>query len=269
MDSNLKIVGIIGGLSHESSDDYSKGIHVLVNKALGGLNNAELIQYDVNFAEIRKDMLGNQWGKIGHYLGDVAESLTMIGAQYVAVASDTAHKIAPDIEDCIGKDRFLHIADCIGQRCIREIDQKRALCPELYGPNEPKRVLLLGKMETMTGSFLHARLEGYKLAIYTPDRTNMKLLDNYVSNELYHNIILEETQKWYLGMIKDMLSQNPVDAIILGCTELSLLYDEFNLAHRLEVLEANGDRPFAVIDSKQAHIIGIAQACLGQWKGSD
>lgn len=102
MDSILHTVGVIGGLSHESSDGYSAGIHNLVNQALGGLNNAELIQRDVNFAEVREDMLAGDWEDVGYYLANVADSLTFIGAEYVAVASNTIHKIAPTIEARIG-----------------------------------------------------------------------------------------------------------------------------------------------------------------------
>lgn len=267
MDSNLVMVGVIGGLSHESSDGYSKGIHTLVNQALGGLNNAELIQQDVNFAEIREDMLAGDWEGIGKYLSNVAETLTYIGARYIAVASNTIHKIAPAIESRIGKDRFIHIADCIGRRCVTEIEKNRTKLPGFYEENEQKRVLLLGTRETMTGDFLRTRLEEYDLSIETPDEVNMHILDDRIFGELCHGDIGEDIQKWYLHMIQDALSGQPVDAIVLGCTELSLIYDEFNLAHRLEILQANAGRPVAVIDSKQAHIRGIAQACLGQWPG--
>lgn len=269
MDSNLVMVGVIGGLSHESSDGYSKGIHEIVNRTIGGLNNAELIQQDVNFAEIREDMLADDWVGIGEYLSNVAETLTYIGARYVAVASNTIHKVAPAIEARIGEDRFIHIADCIGRRCVVEIEQNRMKYPEFYNADGPKKVLLLGTRETMTGSFLRERLEEYGLIIETPDEISMRMLDDRIFNELCHGDIGEDIQKWYLHMIRNALNGQPVDAIILGCTELSLIYDEFNLAHRVDMLQANGNRPFAVIDSKQAHIMGIAQACLGQWKGSD
>lgn len=269
LDSTVKLVGVIGGLSHESSDGYSKGIHEIVNRALGGLNNAELIQYDVNFAEIREDMLAGDWEGIGSYLAGVAETLTYVGAQYVAVASNTIHKVAPEIEARIGADRFIHIADCIGQRCVAEIEQNRTRCPEFYNADDPKKVLLLGTRETMTGSFLRERLEKYGLIIETPDEVSMRMLDDRIFNELCHGEVGEEIQKWYLHMVQDTLNGQPVDAIVLGCTELSLIYDEFNLAHRVDMLQANGHRPFAVVDSKQTHIMGIAEACLGQWKGSD
>lgn len=269
MDSILTMVGLIGGLSHESSDGYLKGIHALVNSELGGLNNAEIIQRDVNFAEVREDMLAGEWDEIGYYLSNVAESLITIGARYVAVASNTIHKVAPYLENCIGAGKFIHIADCIGRRCVREIEQNRTRWPEFYQADEPKRVLLLGTRETMVGDFLRQRLEHYDLAIEVPDSLSMRVLDDRIFGELCHGEVKEEAQKWYLHMLHDCLTAQPVDAIILGCTELSLLYDEFNLAHRLEVLKANNDRPLAVIDSKQAHIAGIAQACLGQWKGSD
>jgi len=259
------MVGIIGGLSHESSDGYSAGIHDLVNQALGGLNNAELIQRDVNFEEIHEDMLAGDWDGIGFFLSNVAESLTYIGAQYVAVASNTIHKIAPDIEARIGADRFIHIADCIGQRCVEVTDQHHTKWPEMYDEAEPRRVLLLGTLETMAGDFIQQRLQKYDLEISTPGALDQSILNDKIFSELCHGEVTEDTQKWYLHMIQDALSLQPVDAIILGCTELSLLYNEFDLAHLTSVLNANGERPLAVVDSKKSHIIGIAKACLGQW----
>lgn len=269
MDSILHTVGVIGGLSHESSDGYSAGIHNLVNQTLGGLNNAELIQRDVNFAEVREDMLAGDWEDVGYYLANVADSLTFIGAEYVAVASNTIHRIAPTIEARIGSDRFIHIADCIGQRCVELIDGNRAKYPNAYSKDEPRRVLLLGTLETMEGDFLKDRLKKYDLTVDTPGSLDASILNDCIFSELCHGKITESTQKWYLRMIQGILTVQPVDAIILGCTELSLLYDEFNLAHLTSILNSNGDRPLSVVDSKQAHIAGLAKACLGQWKVSD
>ncbi len=270
IDSNyLHAVGVIGGLSHESSDGYSAGIHNLVNQALGGLNNAELIQRDVNFAEVREDMLAGDWSGISGFLSNMADSLTFIGAEYVAVASNTVHKIAPMIEARIGGDRFIHIADCIGQRCVELIDGNRAKYPKMYSKDEPRRVLLLGTLETMEGDSIRSRLEGYGLEISIPGQLERTVLNDRIFNEFCHGEITDDAQKWYLHMIQDALTLQPVDAVVLGCTELPLIYCEAELQKLLAMLQANGDRPLSVVDSKQAHIAGLAKACLGQWKVSD
>lgn len=260
----MKMVGVIGGLSHESSDGYSKGVHDIVNRKLGGLHNAHYVQRDVDFEEIRQDMLAGKWDDIGYFIGTLAKALIEFGSDYVAVASNTIHKIAPDIEAFIGKEHFIHIADCVGWRCSEEIEANREQHPQYYD-DDVKRVLLLGTKETMTGDFIRQRLENYGLTVDVPSRLDIEDLDAKIFNELCHGIVNRQTRNWFSFMLKDILSRRPIDAIILGCTELSLLHDASDLANTLDLLQANGDRPLAVIDSKMAHIQGIAEACLGQW----
>lgn len=263
MDSRM--VGVIGGLSHESSDDYSAGVHRLVNQTLGGLNNAKYLQLDVNFAEIREDMLAGKWSDIGYFLGCTAKALTEIGAQYIAVASNTIHRVAPSIEEFIGPEKFIHIGDCIGQCCIAEIDENREQNPQFYD-DDTKRVLLLGTQETMAGDFIEQKLRKYGLLVSTPNLDNARKLNTIIFDELCKGKIKQKSQIWYLNMIQETLNRRPVDAIILGCTELAMLYNECDLSRHIEGSGANNDLPLAVIDSKRAHIQGIAEACLGQWK---
>lgn len=262
---NMKMVGVIGGLSHESSDSYSEGVHNIVNRKLGGLHNAHYVQRDVDFHEIRQDMLSGKWDDIGYFMGTLAKALIDFGADYVAMASNTIHKIAPEVEAFIGRERFIHIADCVGWRCAEEIEANREQHPQYYD-DDVRRVLLLGTKETMVGDFIKQHLEDYDLTVVVPSLSDMEELDAKIFNELCHGVINRQTRNWFSFILKDILSRRPIDAIVLGCTELSLLHSASELANTLELLQANGDRPLTVVDSKEAHIQGIAEACLGQWK---
>jgi len=269
VESKLNLIGVIGGLSHESSDGYSASIHNFINQELGGHNNAPYVQFDINFAEVRHYMDDDGWGAISRLLSDAAASLVSIGAQYVGMASNTVHKVAPDIISRIGSEHFIHIGDCIAERCLERIEVNHALWSESRTDCQSHRVLLLGTLETMTKDFIKSRLERRNLEVVVPRQKDMQTLDELIFQQLCrHNKVNLETRDWYLNMILDMLDEAQPDVVVLGCTELSLLYNEEDLTKRLEVSAADYG-PIAVVDSKQAHIIGLAQAALGQWQVSD
>ena len=112
----MKTIGIIGGMSYESSIHYYERINRQVNQQVGGLNCAKLIIYNVNFEEIHELMLKNEWNKIGSILGEIAKKLEEAGADYIVIATNTIHKVADDIQKHINVP-LIHISDCVAKKC--------------------------------------------------------------------------------------------------------------------------------------------------------
>lgn len=245
------ICGIIGGMSHHSSSKYPCVIHDNINLALREHNCADLMTRDVNFQRIRENMLSGQWDAIATEMADIAEWMVTGGAERVAIATNTVHKIAAKVAARIGEDHFLHIADCIARQCQKQ---------------QVKKVLLLGTAETMSGDFISGRLGRNGLTVVAPAPAIQKVLNDIIFDELCHDLVKAESVAWYESALRNTLATNPVDGVILGCTELSMLIDSFKLSHTSELWQYNDNRPFQVIDSTQAQIDGIVEVCLGQWQ---
>lgn len=149
----MKTIGIIGGMSYESSIHYYERINDQVNKIAGELTCAKMIIYNVNFQEIRKLMLNNDWESIGIELGNIAQKLENAGADYIVIATNTMHKLADYIQKQINIP-LVHIADCVAQKCK---------------DNNIKKVGLLGTRYTMIEDFLKNRLNKNGLEVSVPN----------------------------------------------------------------------------------------------------
>lgn len=244
------ICGIIGGMSYHSSSKYPRTIHDAVNLKLGQHNCADLMTRDVNFQRIRKHMTSHQWAAIASEMCDIAEWMVAGGAERVAIATNTVHKIASTVMARIGEDHFLHIGDCIARQCQKQ---------------QVKNVLLLGTAETMSGDFISGRLEQNGLTVITPIPAIQKVLNDIIFDELCRDLLKAESVEWYESALRNTLATHPVDGIILGCTELSMLIDPFKLCHTSELWQYNDGKSFRAIDSTQAQIDGIVDVCLGEW----
>jgi len=245
------ICGIIGGMSHFSSDKYKPRIHEQINKARGGYSCADIMTRDVNFQRIRDHMVADRWDELGKEMAEIAAWMVEGGADRVAIATNTVHKVAPQVIERIGEEHFLHIGDCIARQCYE--------CGA-------KVVLLLGTAATMSGDFIRGRLEQNGLTVITPDYETQGMIDDIIFKELVVNGEASDLAiSLYTTALKNRLSSDPVDAIILGCTELSMLVRPFDLCHSSEMLKHNG-KPFEAIDSTEAQITALAQVCLGRWK---
>lgn len=143
----MKTIGIIGGMSYESSIHYYERINDQVNEIAGDLNCAQLIIYNVNFQNIRKLMVKNEWDKIGKELARIARVLENAGADYIVIATNTMHKVADYIQSHLSIP-LIHIADCTAFKCKKK---------------KVKRVGLLGTKYTMQEDFLKKRLEANDL----------------------------------------------------------------------------------------------------------
>lgn len=230
----MKKIGIIGGMSYESTAHYYQRINDEVNKMAGGLTCAEMVIYNVNFEEIRILMLNNEWDKIGEELARIAQILENAGAEYIAIATNTMHKLADYVQSKIGVP-LIHIADCVAEKCQEK---------------DISTVGLLGTGYTMTENFLKDRLEKNGLAVHTPrsDKT-IQEIDRIIFDELCKGEINENSKAYYINVINQMIQEQGIKGIILGCTEIEMLIKPEDLT-------------IPVFDTTQAHIDKLANLSL-------
>ena len=230
----MKTIGLIGGMSYESSIHYYERINNGVNAIGGGLNCAKMIIYNVNFEEIRKLMLNNEWDKIGVELASIAKTLENAGADYIVIATNTMHKLADYIESQINIP-IIHIADCVADKCKE---------------NEVLNVGLLGTGYTMREDFLKDRLRKNGLTVSIPNSENeINEIDRIIFDELCKGRINDNSRDYYIDVINNMKKQSDIKGIILGCTEIEMLISQKDL-----------DIP--VFDTTQSHIDSIVDYSL-------
>ena len=230
----MKTIGIIGGMSYESSIHYYERINNQVNELAGGLTCAEMLIYNVNFEEIRQLMLNNEWDKIGEELARIAKVLENAGADYIAIATNTMHKLADYVQSKINVP-LIHIADCVADKCKK---------------SNVLNVGLLGTKYTMVEDFLKNRLKENGLTVYTPDTDDViNEIDRIIFDELCKGNIKESSRDYYVSVINDMIKKYGISGVIFGCTEIEMLVKQNNL-----------DIP--IFDTTQAHIDSIVDYSL-------
>lgn len=232
----MKTIGIIGGMSYESSIHYYERINNQVNEIAGGLTCAKLIIYNVNFEDIRKLMLNNDWDKIGKELGKIAKILENAGADYIVIATNTMHKLADYVQSQISIP-LIHIADCVADKCKK---------------NNVLNIGLLGTKYTMVEDFLKNRLKENGLTVITPqNEENINEIDRIIFDELCKGEIKDSSRQYYIDVINDMIKQNNIEGVILGCTEIEMLIKKEDL-----------DIP--IFDTTQSHIDSIVDYVLSE-----
>lgn len=230
----MKTIGIIGGMSYESSIHYYERINNQVNQIAGGLTCAKLLIYNVNFEEIRKLMLEDKWNEIGVELSKIAKTLETAGADYIVVATNTMHKLADYIQSQISIP-LIHIADCVADKCKENIILN---------------VGLLGTKYTMVENFLVDRLKQNGLTVTTPkDKENIDEIDRIIFDELCKGEVKDSSREYYKNVIDKMIREDGINGIILGCTEIEMLIKQ-------------NDLDIPIFDTTQSHIDSIVDYCL-------
>ncbi|RKL67358.1 aspartate racemase [Salipaludibacillus neizhouensis] len=202
----MKAIGLIGGMSWESSVEYYRIINEEVRKQLGGLHSAKCLLYSVDFEEIERYQRDDEWNKAGELLGDLARSLEKAGADFIVICSNTMHKVVEDISRKT-KVPILHIADATAQH----IQESRV-----------NRVGLLGTKYTMEQDFYTSRLESHDIKVLTPGKQDRDLINKVIFEELCVGK-LRPSSKEYFKKVINSLVEDGAEAIILGCTEIGLL----------------------------------------------
>lgn len=230
----MKTIGIIGGMSYESSIHYYERINKQVNDLVGNLTCARMIIYNVNFEEIRKLMLANEWEKIGVELGRIAKILEQAGADYIAIATNTMHKLADYVQKQINIP-LIHIADCVAEKCKES---------KVYN------VGLLGTKYTMVENFLVDRLKENKLTVSTPkEAKQINEVDRIIFDELCKGETKASSKKYFVDVINKMVKEDGIKGIILGCTEIEMLVKQSDLS-------------IPIFDTTQSHIDSIVDYSL-------
>ncbi|MCC2879115.1 aspartate/glutamate racemase family protein [Lachnoclostridium pacaense] len=202
----MKTIGLIGGMSWESTVTYYQIINETVKKELGGLHSSRCILYSVDFDEIEKCQSCGDWDKSGDILGQAARSLEKAGADFIVICTNTMHKVAPRIQSYISIP-LLHIAD-VTTECLKD----RGI----------KTVALLGTRYTMEQDFYKERLVQSGLQVLIPEEPQREMINRVIFDELCLGTISSESRAGFLAIIRG-LGQKGAEGVILGCTEIGLL----------------------------------------------
>lgn len=203
----MKIIGLIGGMSWESSLEYYRIINERVKQKLGGLHSAKCVMYSVDFAEIEKLQHSGKWEDATEMMVDAAQRVERAGAEMVVICTNTMHRMASDVERSV-QIPLLHIADATAQ----EIKSK--------GLN---KVGLLGTRFTMEQEFYKGKLENvHNLQVLIPSEKEREYVHEVIFKELCVGMVKEKSKKRFQQIIEDLVSRG-AQGIILGCTEIPLL----------------------------------------------
>ncbi|KMT58598.1 putative racemase [Listeria newyorkensis] len=209
----VKKIGLIGGMSWESTTEYYRIINETVRETLGELHSAEIILYSVDFYTIEQLQHEGKWEEAGRVLADIAVKLERAGADLIVICTNTMHKVARQVEDAIGIP-LLHIAEPTIQA---------------IGARKLERVLLLGTRYTMVEDFYKGRYVGSGVELQTPDDADVETVNQIIFEELCLGVIREDSRAKMLAMI-EKAGEKGAQGVVLGCTELELLIREQDVA---------------------------------------
>lgn len=206
----MKTIGLIGGMSWESTLLYYQQLNEGIKQHLGGLHSAKIILYSVDFAEIEHYQANGQWDLAAQCLAEAGNRLKLAGADFLVLCTNTMHKVATAIEMETNLP-LLHIADATGERIVQ------------YGF---KKIGLLGTSFTMEQPFYKDRLTNkFNLDVLTPNLNDRKIIHEIIYNELCLGKINQASKKEYQQVMSSLVQQG-AEGIIFGCTEITLLVNE-------------------------------------------
>jgi len=229
----MKTLGLIGGMSAESTTVYYQTLNRLVRERLGGLHSAELVLWSVDFAPIAELQSADDWDATGAIMADAARRLEGAGAQAILICANTMHLNAPQVAAAVSAP-LIHIADATAQAL-----KTRGVT----------KALLLGTRFTMEKPFYAERLEAAGLAVVTPPKADRDRLHAIIYDELVVGVVAEASKAVVLGMIDDARAAG-ADGIIFGCTEIGLLLDPDRM-------------PLPTVDTAIAHCEAAVAFALG------
>lgn len=228
----MKTIGLIGGMSAESTVTYYKVINSVVNQKLGGFHSAKCLLYSVDFDEIERCQMSGEWEKSGEILADAARRLQKGGADFLVLCTNTMHKVAHAIQSAVNIP-FLHIAEATARR-VKDAGIGR--------------VCLLGTAFTMEEGFYKDVLARNGIDVIVPDADDRKIVNDVIYGELCHGVIKDESRAKFVGIINKAAALGARGAI-LGCTEIGLLVGD-------------GDITLPVFDTALIHAEEAALAAL-------
>ena len=207
----MKTAGLLGGMSYESTIQYYKLINKKINNSLGNLNSAKILLYSFNFEEIEALQRNGEWDKSGDLMGVQAKHLQDANADFIAICTNTMHKLIDNINKHINID-ILHISDAVGTEIKK---------------HNLKNVLLLGTKFTMEEDFYKKFLvEKYGINVTIPNEKDRNTIHDIIYKELCVGITNEVSRNSFLDTITKSINTENIDGVILGCTEIQMLINQ-------------------------------------------
>lgn len=219
----MKKIGLLGGMSWESSLEYYKLMNELVKSKLGGSHSVKCLLHSFDFHEIEELQHRGKWEKLTSLLVKEAKNLKKAGANCIVICTNTMHLMASDIEKSTGL-KVIHIADVTGDEIIKR---------------NVNKVLLLGTKFTMESSFYKERLENKGIEVVIPNELDRQIIHDIIYNELILGVLKQESKQSYIKIINKMIEEG-IQGVVLGCTEIPMLIKQ-------------GDVPVEVFDTTEIH----------------
>ena len=202
----MKTIGLVGGMSWESTVSYYQIVNQVIKQELGGLHSAKVLLYSVDFQEIAEYQEEGEWDKSGEVLGKAALKLQEAGADFIVICTNTMHKVAPEIAQMISIP-LIHIAEATAEALIeKSIDT----------------VALLGTKYTMKEDFYKSKIQDFGIKVLIPGEEDIEIINSVIYEELCLGLISEASKKEFLRIITGLKKQG-AQGVILGCTEIGLL----------------------------------------------
>ncbi|WP_417503133.1 aspartate/glutamate racemase family protein [Marinobacter sp.] len=230
----MKTIGLIGGMSWESTQTYYRLINQRVRAELGGLHSAKLVLYSVDFAEIEALQHQGNWQATADILGSVAQSLESAGAEFLVLCTNTMHKVASQLERSVNVP-LLHIADATAN----VLKKDGITC-----------VGLLGTRFTMEQTFYIGRLQDHGIQVVVPNEPERERVHSVIYNELCQGVVKPDSKAVYLDVVAS-LAERGAQGVILGCTEIGLLIQ-------------SSDTEVKLYDTTEIHAEQAVQYALGR-----
>ena len=231
----MKTIGMIGGMSWESSIEYYRIINETAKEKLGGLHSAKSLMVTVDFAEIEKLQHEDRWDEAGQILARCAQDLERGGADFIVLCTNTMHKLADQMTSNVSIP-LLHIADATAEKIVSA---------------GIKRIGLLGTRFTMEHDFYKGRLiHNYGLDVLIPEKTDRDIIHRVIYEELVLGKIVDASRREYQRIMNDLLAKG-AEGIILGCTEIELLITE-------------GDSSIPLFPTTKIHAIAAVEKALAE-----
>jgi len=226
----VRTIGLIGGMSWESSAEYYRLLNEEVRRRLGGHHCAPSLLLTVDFAEVERLQRTGQWERAGELLADAARRLEGAGAELVLLCTNTMHKVAAAVAGAVDVP-FLHIVDATARRL------------------DVRRVGLLGTRFTMEQEFYRERMAAHGIEVLVPDEPDRTLVHDVIYRELTRNRVEPASRAAYRDVMARLVERG-AEAVVLGCTEITLLVDQSDCAAPL-------------VDSTRSHVEAAVDLALG------
>lgn len=209
----MKTIGLIGGMSWESTAEYYRIINQQVKERLGGLHSAKIVMVSVDFAEIESMQVEARWSDAGQALAQAARQLEAGGADCILICTNTMHKVYADVQAATALP-VVHLADATADRVLADFS---------VGDSSVE-IGLLGTAFTMEQAFYRDRLASHNISVLVPDQVDRAIVHRIIYEELVLGIVREESRAEYHRIMQKLVDRG-VRGIVLGCTEIELLID--------------------------------------------